>query len=490
MRGPGEVGRLASSFNQMTERLQANETQRRALLADVAHELRTPLSVIRGNVEGMLDGVYPPDEAHLAPVLEETAVMARLLDDLQTLSTAEAGVLRLHRERVDPAALAQDAAAAFRSRADRAGVGLDCRAAGPVPEVDVDPVRIGEVLANLLTNAIRHTPSGGSVRVVVEPDPGRRRLHRRRHRARDRRPRPAARVRPVREVGRLGRGRARSGHRQEPGRGARRPDHRRERPWAGDDDAVRAPGCGKLHRFVGVTAYPCLAPFGRAALRDATGIPTEADAWRVGGWMGGLVTNGELGATGQKIYDFIRESHAATGLVPTVREIREAIGVSSIGTVGYWLDKLEALNLIRRDAGKNRSIQLRGESPNVPVPLVGEIRAGSPILAEQRVDGNFVLPRQLVGEGNLFMLRVRGDSMIDAQIAENDYVVVREQRDAQNGDIVAALVPGAEDGATIKHFSRNGGRVRLLPANKQYKPIPFGPDGRILGKVVTVLRRV
>ena len=98
--------------------------------------------------------------------------MARLLDDLQTLSTAEAGVLRLHRERVDPAALAQDAAAAFRSRADRAGVGLDCRAAGPVPEVDVDPMRIGEVLANLLTNAIRHTPSGGSVRVVVEPDPG------------------------------------------------------------------------------------------------------------------------------------------------------------------------------------------------------------------------------------------------------------------------------------------------------------------------------
>jgi two-component system sensor histidine kinase BaeS len=172
VRGPGEVGRLASSFNQMTERLQASETQRRALLADVAHELRTPLSVIRGNVEGMLDGVYPPDEAHLGPVLEETAVMARLLDDLQTLSTAEAGVLRLHRERIDPAALAQDAAAALRSRADRAGVGLDCRAAGAVPEVEVDPVRIGEVLANLLTNAIRHTPSGGSVRVVVEPAPG------------------------------------------------------------------------------------------------------------------------------------------------------------------------------------------------------------------------------------------------------------------------------------------------------------------------------
>ena len=172
VRGAGEVGRLTHSFNQMTERLQANETQRRALLADVAHELRTPLSVIRGNVEGMLDGVYPPDEAHLGPVLEETAVMARLLDDLQTLSTAEAGVLRLHRERVDPLALAQDAAAALRPRAARAGVSLDVRGAAPVPEVDVDQVRIGEVLANLLTNAIRHTPRGGAVRVLVSPAAG------------------------------------------------------------------------------------------------------------------------------------------------------------------------------------------------------------------------------------------------------------------------------------------------------------------------------
>jgi repressor LexA len=206
--------------------------------------------------------------------------------------------------------------------------------------------------------------------------------------------------------------------------------------------------------------------------------------------VGGLVTNGELGATGQKIYDFIRDSHAATGLVPTVREIREAIGVSSIGTVGYWLDKLEALNLIRRDSGKNRSIQLRGESPTVPVPLVGEIRAGAPIVAEERVEGNYLLPRQLVGEGVLFMLRVRGDSMIDAQIAENDFVVVREQPEASNGDIVAAIVPGAEDGATIKRFSRQGARIHLLPANKDYRPIPFGRDGRILGKVVTVLRRI
>jgi signal transduction histidine kinase len=168
-RGPVEVRRLARSFNQMAERLAANEAQRRNLLADVAHELRTPLSVIRGNVEGVLDGLYPADEAHLGPILEETAVMARLLDDLQTLSTAEAGVLRLNRQRVEPASLVQDAVAAFRARADAAGVGLDWRAAPGVPELDVDPVRIGEVLANLLSNAVRHTPSGGSVTVVVEP---------------------------------------------------------------------------------------------------------------------------------------------------------------------------------------------------------------------------------------------------------------------------------------------------------------------------------
>ena len=201
------------------------------------------------------------------------------------------------------------------------------------------------------------------------------------------------------------------------------------------------------------------------------------------------MADGELGPTGQKIYDFIRESHAATGLVPTVREIREAIGVSSIGTVGYWLDKLEALNLIHRDSGKNRSIRLRGESPTVPVPLVGEVRAGQPILADGRVEGSFLLPRQLVGDGTLFMLRVRGDSMVGDQIAEDDYVVVREQPTADNGDIVAALVPSYDPEATIKRLSLGDGRVLLLPANPAYEPIE-ADDMQILGRVVTVLRRL
>jgi repressor LexA len=201
------------------------------------------------------------------------------------------------------------------------------------------------------------------------------------------------------------------------------------------------------------------------------------------------VADGELGATGQKIYDFIRDTHAATGLVPSVREIRAAIGVSSIGTVGYWLDKLEALNLIRRDSGKNRSIQLGGPSPTVSVPLVGDVRAGQPILAEDRVEGSFLLPRQLVGDGTLFMLRVRGDSMVGDQIAEDDYVVVREQPTADNGDIVAALVPSYEPEATIKRLAIGGDRVLLLPANPAYEPIE-ADDMQILGRVVTVLRRI
>lgn len=171
-RGPRETRRLARSFNAMTQRLETNEEQRRNLLADLAHELRTPLSVIQGNAEGMLDGLYPMDRAHLEPLLEETRVMARLLDDLQTLSTAEAGALRLHRAPVDPGHLVEEAAAAFGPVADGAGVRLEHRVADGLPSLDVDPVRIGQVLANLLSNAVRLTPSGGSVTVSAEAAPG------------------------------------------------------------------------------------------------------------------------------------------------------------------------------------------------------------------------------------------------------------------------------------------------------------------------------
>jgi two-component system OmpR family sensor kinase/two-component system sensor histidine kinase BaeS len=175
-RGSREMRRLARSFNAMTEHLRASEEQRRNLLADLAHELRTPLSVIQGNAEGMLDGLYPPDRDHLEPLLEEIRVMSRLLDDLQTLSTAEAGVLRLYRQSVEPDQLVEDAAAVYRPQAEAADVTLEVRAAERLPPVDVDPVRIGEVLANLLSNALRATPRGGSVTVSAEPAEGGRRV--------------------------------------------------------------------------------------------------------------------------------------------------------------------------------------------------------------------------------------------------------------------------------------------------------------------------
>ncbi|TML01145.1 MAG: HAMP domain-containing histidine kinase [Actinobacteria bacterium] len=168
-RGSLEMRRLARSFNAMAERLRANEDQRRNFIADVAHELRTPLSVIQGNAEGMLDGLYPADQEHLEPVLDETKVMARLLDDLQTLSTAEAGALRLHREPVAPEQLVEEAVTAWRSGVEAAGVALAQRVTAGLPALDVDAVRIGQVLGNLVSNAVRHTPAGGSVVVSAEP---------------------------------------------------------------------------------------------------------------------------------------------------------------------------------------------------------------------------------------------------------------------------------------------------------------------------------
>jgi two-component system, OmpR family, sensor histidine kinase BaeS len=166
--GSRPLGRLNGAFNQMTERLQTNEARRRELLSDVAHELRTPLQVIRGTVEGMLDGLYPAEPERLRPLLDETTVMARLLDDLRTLSMAEAGVLPLHRETVDPRAVADDVVQAFRSMAGEAGVALESvHVADGADEIEADPVRLSEILTNLVANALRHTPRDGRVAVRV-----------------------------------------------------------------------------------------------------------------------------------------------------------------------------------------------------------------------------------------------------------------------------------------------------------------------------------
>ncbi len=171
--GTRQLGRLAGAFNQMTERLQTNEDRRRELLADVAHELRSPLQVIRGTVEGMLDGLYPAEAERLRPLLDETMVMARLLDDLRTLSMVEAGVLPLHRETVDPRGVADEAVQAFRSMAEDAGVTLEAQRTDDAPtQLDADPVRLAEILQNLVTNAVRHTPRGGRVTVRVSPAAG------------------------------------------------------------------------------------------------------------------------------------------------------------------------------------------------------------------------------------------------------------------------------------------------------------------------------
>ena len=167
--GPPEVRSLARAFNSMAERLQITNAQRRDLLADVTHELRSPLTVIQGHVEGMLDGVYAADPARLNLILEETHILARLVEDLRTLSLAERGALELKVGPEDLAGLLRETAAAFGSQADRAGVRLDLDLPGQLPTSAIDPERIREVLSNLILNAVRYSVPGGSIRIRLEP---------------------------------------------------------------------------------------------------------------------------------------------------------------------------------------------------------------------------------------------------------------------------------------------------------------------------------
>lgn len=160
---------LARAFNGMAARLQASETQRRGLLADVTHELRTPLTVIQGNLEGLLDGVYPADAEHLTPILDETRILSRLIDDLRTLALAESGTLTLNREPTDLGVLAGETVAAFRAQAEAAGVSLALDVSDDLPLLAVDPVRLREVLTNLVANALRYTPAGGRVSISWKP---------------------------------------------------------------------------------------------------------------------------------------------------------------------------------------------------------------------------------------------------------------------------------------------------------------------------------
>jgi len=208
-----------------------------------------------------------------------------------------------------------------------------------------------------------------------------------------------------------------------------------------------------------------------------------------------------LTARQRRIMDFIRGWVQEHGYPPSVREIGEAVDLVSPSSVAYQLKELEKKGLLRRDPNRPRAVDVRNASDltaeeeaaqaaahPVPayVPLVGRIAAGGPILAEQAIEEVFPLPRELVGEGELFLLRVKGDSMIEAAICDGDWVVVRQQPDAENGDIVAAMIDGE---ATVKTFRRRDGHVLLLPANPAFEPIP-GDDATVLGRVVTVMRRI
>ena len=209
----------------------------------------------------------------------------------------------------------------------------------------------------------------------------------------------------------------------------------------------------------------------------------------------------------RKVLQVIRESVQRRGYPPSMREIGEAVGLTSTSSVSYQLSTLQSKGYLRRDAGRPRTVEVRlpGHPAVRPepdpdddtgmdiasqeaayVPLVGRIAAGGPILAEEAIEDIFPLPRQIVGEGTLFLLRVVGDSMVNAAIADGDWVVVRQQPVAENGDIVAAMIDGE---ATVKTFKRSADHVWLMPHNPAYTPIP-GDEAEILGKVVAVLRRV
>jgi two-component system sensor histidine kinase BaeS len=167
--GPRDMRRLARAFNAMSARLASDADERRQLLADVSHELRTPLSVIQGNVEGILDGLYPADPAHLEPILEETQLLERLVEDLRTLSLSESGALRLHRQPTDIAALLAETVAGFGAQADAASVGLRVSTAEGLPMLELDQARMHQVIGNLLANALRFTPASGEVVVRAIP---------------------------------------------------------------------------------------------------------------------------------------------------------------------------------------------------------------------------------------------------------------------------------------------------------------------------------
>jgi repressor LexA len=214
--------------------------------------------------------------------------------------------------------------------------------------------------------------------------------------------------------------------------------------------------------------------------------------------------DGTLTERQRTILQVIRESVTSRGYPPSIREIGDAVGLTSTSSVAHQLRTLEKKGYLRRDPNRPRAVDVRGADDVVTpivktdvagsdalpeptfVPVLGRIAAGGPILAEEAVEDVFPLPRELVGEGSLFLLKVVGDSMVDAAICDGDWVVVRQQNVADNGDIVAAMIEGE---ATVKTFKRTRGQVWLMPHNPAFDPIP-GNDAAVLGNVVTVIRKI
>jgi repressor LexA len=214
----------------------------------------------------------------------------------------------------------------------------------------------------------------------------------------------------------------------------------------------------------------------------------------------------------RRVLEVIRDSVERRGYPPSMREIGEAVGLTSSSSVSHQLATLERKGFLRRDPNRPRAIEVRhpdspargaasaaeptqvdtetgyGDHRPAPtyIPVLGQIAAGGPIVAEEAIEDVFPMPRQLVGEGTLFLLQVRGDSMVDAAICDGDWVVVRQQPVADNGEIVAAMIEGE---ATVKTYKRKDGNVWLMPHNPAYEPIP-GNEATILGRVTAVLRRV
>jgi repressor LexA len=200
----------------------------------------------------------------------------------------------------------------------------------------------------------------------------------------------------------------------------------------------------------------------------------------------GLTSRQEL------ILNVIKEAIATQGYPPSMREIGAAAGLASSASVSYQIDALIEKGFIRKDATKGRAFEIVEQEDaikpekTVNIPLVGRIAAGGPITAEQHIEEVYPLPQSLVGKGELFLLKVVGDSMIDLAICDGDFVVIRSQKSAEKGEIVAAMIDGE---ATVKTLSKKDGHIWLLPANDNYAPID-GDNAEILGKVTAVLRSV